>query len=156
MMLLLILQMMRVRFSFPLKLKSQHLYTFTSPFQYTLKQNHRASHNYYSAKNMLKLLAFKWLLYEFLLETENSGQVNLVIGLNYIHWIFFKALFFNIFIQTTFLVFSAALEKYLHLQKCLLSICRYHYGSTVLLFFCLFVRKLSSSSFILPIFWMEL
>ena len=28
----------------------------------TLKQNHRALHNSYNVKNMLKLLAFKWLL----------------------------------------------------------------------------------------------
>ena len=45
---------------------------YTSPLQQTLKQNHRASHNCYSVKSMLKLLAFKWLLNELLLETEWS------------------------------------------------------------------------------------
>ena len=39
---------------------------FTSPLQQILKQNHGASLNCYSVKNMLKLLAFKWLLKEFI------------------------------------------------------------------------------------------
>ena len=43
---------------------------FTSPLQRTLKQNHRASLSCYSVTNMLKFLAFKWLLNELLLETE--------------------------------------------------------------------------------------
>ena len=64
------LLILRVPFSFLLKLKSYHPYTFTSPMEQTLKQNHRASRNCYSVKNMLKLLAFKWLLNELLLETE--------------------------------------------------------------------------------------
>ena len=58
-------------FSFLLKLNSNHPYTFTSPLQQTLKENQRASNNCYSVKNMLKLLAFKWLLNESLLETES-------------------------------------------------------------------------------------
>ena len=43
---------------------------FTSPLQRTLKQNHRASLSCYSVTNMLKFLAFKWLLNDLLLETE--------------------------------------------------------------------------------------
>ena len=43
---------------------------FTSPLQRTLKQNHRASLSCYSVRNMLKFLAFKWLLNELLFETE--------------------------------------------------------------------------------------
>ena len=70
MMLLVILFTMRVFFSFFLKLNSYHHYTLTSPLLQTLKQNHRASHNCYSVKDMLKLLAFKWLLNESLFETE--------------------------------------------------------------------------------------
>ena len=48
------------------------LHTFTSPLQQTLKQNHRASHNCCSIKYLLRLLAFKWLLNDLLLETEWS------------------------------------------------------------------------------------
>ena len=44
----------------------------TSPLQQELKQNHRASHNCCRVKKMLKLLPFKWLLSELLLETEWS------------------------------------------------------------------------------------
>ena len=62
--------MMRVLFSFLLKLNSHRPYTFTSPLQQTLKQNLRAWHNFCSAKNMLKLLAFRWVLNELLLKTE--------------------------------------------------------------------------------------
>ena len=43
---------------------------FTSPLQQTLKQNHRALHDCYNVKNMLKLLTFEWLLNELLLEIE--------------------------------------------------------------------------------------
>ena len=58
----LIFLIMRVLFSFLLKLNSHHPDTFTSPLLQTLKQNHhRASHNCYSVNNMLKLLLFKWL-----------------------------------------------------------------------------------------------
>ena len=64
--------MMRILFSFLLKLNSHHTYTFTSPLQQTLKQNHHALHDCYSVKNMLKLLAFIWLLNELLLEREWS------------------------------------------------------------------------------------
>ena len=56
MMVLLILLMMKVLFSFLLKLNSHHPYKFVSPFQQTLKQNCRASRNFHSFKNMLKLL----------------------------------------------------------------------------------------------------
>ena len=67
---LVILVMVRVLFSFLLNLNYYRHYTFTSPLQETLKQNDRASHNCYSVKNMLKPLAFKWLLNGSLLETE--------------------------------------------------------------------------------------
>ena len=46
------------------------LYTFTSPLQQTLKQNHRASHNWYIVKNMLNFLVFKWLLDKPLLKGD--------------------------------------------------------------------------------------
>ena len=62
-------------FSFLLSMNLRHLYTFTSPLQQTLKWNQRASHNYYSATNMLKLLAFKWLLNELLRETKLSEVI---------------------------------------------------------------------------------
>ena len=78
-MLLLILLMMRVLFSFLLKLHSNHSYTLTLVFQQALKQNHRASHNCYSVENMLKLLAIKQLLNKLLLETERS-KVLLILG----------------------------------------------------------------------------
>ena len=69
---LLILLMIRVLFTFLLKLNSHHPYTFTPHLQQTLKQNHRALHNFYRVKNMLKLLAFKWPLNKLLLEKEWS------------------------------------------------------------------------------------
>ena len=72
MMLLVLLLMMRFFLSFLLKLNSHYPYTFTSPFQKTLKLNQRASHNCYIAENMLKLLVFKWLLKELLLQTKLS------------------------------------------------------------------------------------
>ena len=100
MMLLLILLMMRVLFSFLLKLNPQHLYTFTSPLQQTQEQNHRALRNCYIVKNMLKLLAFKWLLFELLLETE----LRLILWFSPIKligsFLKFKVKVFNIFIQT--------------------------------------------------------
>ena len=65
-------------FSFLLKLNSHHPCTFTSPLQQTLKQNQRASHNSYSVKNMLKPLAFKWLLHELLLETKLSEAIIII------------------------------------------------------------------------------
>ena len=58
-------------FSFLVKLNSHHPYTLTSPVQQTLKQNQRASHNCYSVKKMLKLLAFKKLLNELELELNS-------------------------------------------------------------------------------------
>ena len=48
-------------FEFSLKLNLLHPCKFTSPLQQTLKQDHRTLHNCYSVKNILKLLAFKWL-----------------------------------------------------------------------------------------------
>ena len=59
-------------FQFRLKLNSYHLYTFISPLQRTLKQNYRVSHNFYSVKNMLKLLAFKRLLDEYCLKQNDQ------------------------------------------------------------------------------------
>ena len=43
---------------------------FISPLQQTIKQNHRALHNCNRVKNMLKHLAFKWLLNVLLLKIE--------------------------------------------------------------------------------------
>ena len=43
--------------SFEFSLKAE----FTSPLQQTLRQDHRTLHDCYSVKNILKLLAFKWL-----------------------------------------------------------------------------------------------
>ena len=62
-------------FSFLLSMNLRHPYTFTSPLQQTLKWNQRASHNCYSVTNMLKLLAFKWLLNELLRETKLSEVI---------------------------------------------------------------------------------
>ena len=73
-------------FSFLLKLNSHHPYTFTWSLQQTLKQNHRALHNCYSVKNMLKLLAIKWLSNELFLETEWS-EVRLILLLVLIKFI---------------------------------------------------------------------
>ena len=69
-----------VLFSFLLKLNSHHLYTFTSLWQQTLKRNYRASHNCYSVKNVLKLLAFKWRVIAW--ERIIRGHVNPVICLS--------------------------------------------------------------------------
>ena len=137
--------MKRVLFSFLLKRNSHHPYTFTAPLQQTLKQNHRASHNCYSVGSMLKLLAFKWLLNELLLEKKMiRGHANLVISLI---GTFFKILFFTISTGTIYLVISASLEKLslFHLQISLWQHCFVY-----LLFF--FLRKVSSSSFFCPVF----
>ena len=56
-------------FQFSSEAELHYPYTFTSPLQKTQNQNHCAWHDYYSLKNMLKLLAFRWLLNELLLET---------------------------------------------------------------------------------------
>ena len=69
---LLILSMMKALSSFLMKLNSHQSYTFTSPLQQILKQNHGASHGCYSVKIMSKLLVFNWLLNELLLEIEGS------------------------------------------------------------------------------------
>ena len=124
-MLLFDMLMMRALFIFLLKLNSYHSHKFTSPLQQTLKQSHRALHNCYSVKIMLKLLAFKWLLKELLLETKwYRGQVNLVSCLNSIHQIFFKILYYSIFIQAIPLVISTSLENLslFHLQ---ISLCQH-------------------------------
>ena len=134
MMLLVILLMMRVLFSFLLKMNSHHPYTFTSPLQQTLKQNHCASHNCCSVKNTLKLLALKWLLNESLLETELS-EVMLVWWIVSIKLIrFFKKLSLLMFIQTIHLVTSTSLQKLslFHLQISLWFI------NNILFFFCFF------------------
>ena len=108
-------------FSFLLKLNQEihHLYTFTSLLQQTLKQNQCASHNCYSVKNMLKLLAFKWLLKELLLETKLS-EVMLIWWFVSVKSIrpFLKFSFFNMFFQMIPLVISTSLEKLnlFHLQ----------------------------------------
>ena len=117
---LLILPMMRVLFSYPLKLKSYRHHTFTSTLQQILKQNHQASHNSYSVKNISKLLVFQWLLNELLLEIEWSEVmlikwlVSIQIIMSFIIFLFF----FNIFIHTIPFVISTSLEKLsvFHLQ----------------------------------------
>ena len=68
---MMILSMMK-SFQFSLEAKFTYPYTFTLLLQQTLKQSRRISHNCYSVKNMLKLLAFTWLLNELLLETKLS------------------------------------------------------------------------------------
>ena len=75
MMLLLILLIIRVLFSFLLKLNSHHPHTFTSLVEKGMKQNHRASHNYHCVR--IQVLAFKWLLNGMI-----RGHVNLVVYLN--------------------------------------------------------------------------
>ena len=77
-------------------MNSHYPYTFTSLLQQTLKQNHRALHNCYSAKNMLKLLAFKWLLNKLSLETEWS-EVMLI-------WRFVSIRFINSFLKLCYLI----------------------------------------------------
>ena len=67
---MLTLLMMKVLLSFILKLNSHPPCTFASPLQ-----NHLTSYNCYGVKNMLKLLAFKWLLKELLLETSHANLV---------------------------------------------------------------------------------
>ena len=134
-MLLLIFLMMRVVVSFLLKLNSHHPDTFASPLQQTLNQNYRASHNCYSVKNMVKLLLFKWLLNELLVETEWSE----IMLFWWLVWIILISSFLKISFQyiysnkAMYLVISTSLEKLslFHLQiSC--------HGSTVLLFFCFF------------------
>ena len=89
------LLMLRVPFSFLLKLNSHYAHMFTSPFQKTLKQNHLASHNYYSGdKNMLKFLALKLFLKELLLETEWS-EIMLI-------WWFVSVKFIRSFLKFSF------------------------------------------------------
>ena len=148
MMILLILLMVRVLSSFLLKLNSYHPHKFTSPLQQTLKQNNRASHNCYSVKNMLKLLAFKWLLNELLLETEWSEAILI--------WRFVSIKFIRTFLKFSFLVFLFKwfpMKFQLHWRTCLFSIYRYHYGSTVCFPSAFFLRNVSSSySFFGPFF----
>ena len=83
-------------FSFLLKLNSLHPYMFTKPLRHTLKQNQSASHNCYSVKKMLKLLAFKWLLSELLLEKKLS-EVMLI-------WWFGSIKFIRPFLKFSFLI----------------------------------------------------
>ena len=128
-MFLLILLMMRVLFSFLLKLNSHHPFTFTSPLQYALKQNYHVSHNCYRVKNILKLLTFKRLLNKLLLESEWS-EVMLI-------WLFVSFKFIRsslkfYFLKSFFKWFS--LQFQLHHKNCPFFIYRYHYGGTVLLF----------------------
>ena len=113
--------MLRVLFSFFLKLSSYHPYTFTSPLQKTLKQNHRASHNCYRVKNMSKLLAFKWLLNELLPEIEWSKVM--------LMWWFVSSKFLRSFLKFSFLI--SLFKRFplwfqLHWKNCPYSICRYY------------------------------
>ena len=122
-------------------------YTFTSSLQQTLKQNHRTSHNCCSVKNMLKLVAYKWLLNKLLLETEWS-EVKLI-------WWFGSIKFIGSFSKYSF--------QYLYLND---SSCNFNFTGKIVPFpstdiimvamFCFssifFLRKVSSSLFLLPIF----
>ena len=94
---LLILLMMTALSCFLLKLNSHHPYRFASRFQQTLTQNHRASRNWYSLNNMLKRLAFKWLLNKLLLEIEWS-EVKLI-------WWFISIIFTRSFRKFAFLIY---------------------------------------------------
>ena len=119
---------------------------FTSPLQETPKQNQHASHKCYSVKNMLKLLAFKWLLNELLLETKLSEAMLI--------WWFVSIKFVGPFLKFSFLTwFFKRFPLYFqhHCKNCPFSIYRYHCGSTILLFFCFFPEK-GIIFFVLPIF----
>ena len=154
MMFLLTLLMMRVLFSFHLKLNSHHLFTFTPPLLQTLKQNHRALHNCYSIKNKLKLLASKWLFNELLLEAERSevtlilrfvsikfigsfSKVSLLMSLYKRFSLKFQLHWKNIYIYRNVLFPSIDIIKI-----------ALHYFYSVF-----FLRKVLSYSFLLPIFY---
>ena len=113
-----LLLIMKIVFSFLLKLNSHHPHTFTSALQQTLKQNHGASHNCNSVKTMLKLSAFKKLLNELLLETEWSEAVLMwwFVWIKFIRS--FLKLFFLISLLKRFFVISTWLEELscFHLQ----------------------------------------
>ena len=128
------LLVLRLLFSFLVKLNSYHSYTFTSPFQQTLKEKHSASHDCYSVKNILKVLAFKWLLNELLLGIEWS-EVTLI-------WWFASIKFIKSFLKFSFLIFKLfSFQFQFHWKNCPFFIYRYHYSSTILFFFCLFPQK---------------
>ena len=80
-MLLLILLMMKVLLRFLLKLDDEGSFAFslkaefTLPLQQKLKQNHCTLQNCYSDKSILRLLAFKWLYNQLLVEAECSEVV---------------------------------------------------------------------------------
>ena len=83
-------------FNFLLKLNSHHPNTFISPLQQTLKQNQQASNNCYNVKNMLKRVAFKWLLNELLLETNLPEVMSI--------WWFVSIKFIRPFLKFSFLI----------------------------------------------------
>ena len=119
MMLLVVLLMMSI--CFLLKLNSNHPNTFTSLLQQTLKHNQHASNNCDSVKNMLKPLAFKWLLNELLLETKLT-EVMLI-------WWFVSNKFIKPFLKFSFLIcfFNRSLLSFqLHQENCPFSIYIYH------------------------------
>ena len=125
-MLLLKLLMMKFLFSFILKLNSHHPYTFTSPLQQTLKQNHCSSHNCYSVKNRLKLLAFKRVLNELLLETEWS-EVMLI-------WWFVSIKLIRFFMKFSFLIsLTWEIWKFLNetFEVSIKTLCRKQEGETL-------------------------
>ena len=103
---------------------------FTSPLQQKLKQNYRASRNCYAVKNRWKLLVFKRLLNELLVETEWSEVMLIMI------WWFVWIKFIRSFLKISFLIHlfkRVPLKFQLQWKNCPFSIDRYHYGSTVLL-----------------------
>ena len=125
-MLLLKLLMMKFLFSFILKLNSHHPYTFTSPLQQALKQNHCSSHNCYSVKNRLKLLAFKRVLNELLLETEWS-EVMLI-------WWFVSIKLIRFFMKFSFLIsLTWEIWKFLNetFELSIKTLCRKQEGETL-------------------------
>ena len=109
-MLQLILLMVKVLLRFLLKLDDEGSFAFslkaefTLPLQQKLKQNHCTLQNCYSDKSMLRLLAFKWLYNQLLVEAECS-EVVLIWWFAPVKWIrfFFKFTFLiSLFKQLSF------------------------------------------------------
>ena len=101
-MLLLILLMMKVLLRFLLKLDDEGSFAFslkaefTLPLHQKLKQNHCTLQNCYSDKSMLRLLAFKWLYNQLLVEAECSEVVLI--------WWFAPVKSIRFFFKFTFLI----------------------------------------------------
>ena len=141
------LLMLKVPFSFLLKLNSHYAHMFTSPFQKTLKQNHLASHNYYSGdKNMLKFLALKLFLKELLLETEWS-EIMLI-------WWFVSVKFIRSFLKFSFkyIPLNYSPWNFNFTRKIVpFASTEHHYGGSILFTFSFFSQKGTISFFLLLI-----